>query len=253
MRVAIFPDVHGNSIALDAVLADIERAGGVDTAWFLGDAAMIGFDPVGTVERLAGWPNLVSVSGNGDRRLVTEPEVVRDVTERFIANANDDDAAIWRSTYAEYLWSREALQVAGLFDWLAGLPLEKRLVLPDGTRVLLVHAAPGTDEGSGIRADQSDDELRGMLDGVDAELVFVGHTHRPLDRTVNAVRVWNPGSVSNPVTDETRAMWTLLDADESGYRLERRFVAYDVAGMLSRLAEVHHPAEAHIRGFWAGR
>ena len=37
MRVALLSDIHGNSIALDAVLADIEHAGGVDEYWALGD------------------------------------------------------------------------------------------------------------------------------------------------------------------------------------------------------------------------
>jgi hypothetical protein len=49
-----------------------------------------------------------------------------------------------------------------------------------------------------------------------------------------------------------RAMWTLLDADERGYRIERRFVAYDIPAVLRQLAEVHHPAERYIRTFFDG-
>lgn len=37
MRLAILSDIHGNSIALDAVLADIATTGEVDEYWVLGD------------------------------------------------------------------------------------------------------------------------------------------------------------------------------------------------------------------------
>lgn len=36
MRLAILADIHGNPIALDAVLGDIEERGGVDGYWALG-------------------------------------------------------------------------------------------------------------------------------------------------------------------------------------------------------------------------
>ena len=81
-------------------------------------------------------------------------------------------------------------------------------------------------------------------------MVVVGHRHTPLDRTVGGVRVVNLGSVSNLGTDDLRAMWTLLDADEGGWRIERRFVAYDVPTVLERLEAVHHPAGAYIRTFF---
>lgn len=250
MRVAIFSDTHGNPIALDALLADIERAGGVDAHWFAGDAAMIGFDPVGTVARLCQLPSLVAVRGNGDRRLATDPDVVREITARFIAGASDDEAAIWRSTLADSEWTRDTLKAAELYDWIAGLPLEARVTLPDGTRTLLVHAAPGTDEGPGIHAGQTDDDLRAVLSGVEADLVFVGHTHRPLDRTVDGVRVVNLGSVSNPPQADKRAMWTLLAADETGYTIERRFAAYDLAAVRERLVRDRVPARAYLRRYF---
>ncbi len=251
MRVAVFSDVHGNSIALDAVLADIEAAGGVDAHWFVGDAAALGFDPVGSVERIAALPNLTAVRGNTDRLTISDdPEA--NVTFVKLA-AEDPDAAV--RTFAivrNFDWTRGAITSAGLFGWFANLPLEARAELPDGTRVLLVHAAPGTDEGAGITTGQTDEDLGELLDGIDANLMFVGHTHKPLDRTVGGVRVINLGSVSNPTTAEMRAMWTLLEGDESGYRVERRLVEYDRNAMLDRLAGVHHPTEAYIRSFFDG-
>ena len=36
-RIALLSDIHGNSIALDAVLADIDERGGADEHWVLGD------------------------------------------------------------------------------------------------------------------------------------------------------------------------------------------------------------------------
>jgi predicted phosphodiesterase len=250
MRIAVFSDTHGNSIALEAVVADIARAGGADVHWFVGDAAMIGFDPVGTVERLVGLPNLAAVRGNGDRRVAMDPDLVREITERFIATASDDEAAIWRSVLADSEWTRDSLRRAGLYSWIAGLPLEQRLALPDGTRVLLVHAAPGTDEGAGIHAALPDDDLRPLLAGAGADLVFVGHTHQPLDRTVDGVRVINLGSVSNPPREDKRAMWTLLEADERGYRVERRYAAYDLAAVRERLAGDEVPAREYMRRYF---
>lgn len=251
MRVAIFADVHGNLLALEAVLADIERAGRVDKHWFLGDAADLGYDPAGAVRRIRELPGLRAVRGNADRESTTH------IHELDAALATDDAAA--RAALAALairdncFWTRGALTQAGQFAWLAELPVEQRIVLPDGTRALLVHAAPGTDEGAGIRGDHRDEDVEALLAGAGAGLVIVGHTHQPLDRTVNEVRVWNPGSISNPATSDQRAMWTLLVADEDGHRLERRFAAYDVADMLSRLAKVRHPAESLIRGFWTER
>jgi predicted phosphodiesterase len=250
MRVAVFSDVHGNTLALDAVLADIASLGRVDAHWFVGDAAMIGFDPVGAVERLRGLTDLVAVRGNGDRRLATDPDVVRDITNRFLETASQAEAKIWRQVLADSEWTRDLLKATGHYDWIATLPLEQRIVLPDGTRVLLVHASPGTDEGSGIQARHSDDDLRGILAGAEADLVFVGHTHRPLDRSVDGIRVINLGSLSNPPGDDKRATWTLLDAGNEGYTVERRFVDYDIAAVRHRLEEDRVPAWEYVMGYF---
>jgi len=70
MRVGIFSDVHGNAIALDAVLADIDAVVGVDAYWVVGDVTDMGSDPVRCVSRLRELPGLSIVRGNGDRAVV---------------------------------------------------------------------------------------------------------------------------------------------------------------------------------------
>ena len=44
MRMAILSDIHGNPLALDAVLTDIQEQGGVDGYWVLGDLVALGYD-----------------------------------------------------------------------------------------------------------------------------------------------------------------------------------------------------------------
>ena len=89
-------------------------------------------------------------------------------------------------------------------DWLTALPLEVRIELDDGTRLLGVHASPGRDDGDGITPHRPDDELRAALAGVGADIVIAGHTHQPTERTVGDIRAVNGGSVSNPITDDLR-------------------------------------------------
>ena len=55
-----------------------------------------------------------------------------------------------------------------------------------------------------------------MVSDVEAELVLVGHTHLPFDRTVGNIRVVNPGSVSNPFPPDLRASYVILEADKNG-------------------------------------
>ena len=249
MRIAVFSDVHGNALALEAVLADIAAAGGVDAHWFIGDAASQGYDPAGCVRRISTLPNLTAVRGNTDHHSTAD---THPLDEEFLAwaTAHPERAQRNYAIICNFYWTRGAVTATGGYDWLASLPVEERIALPDGTRVLLVHASPGTDEGSGISVRQSDDEVAGLLEDANADLVIVGHTHVPLDRTVSGVRVWNLGSVSNPMTDDQRAMWALLEANERGYTLERRFATYDVPAVLAALEAAHQPALAVIRRSW---
>jgi putative phosphoesterase len=243
MRAAICSDIHGNPTAFEAVLEAASEAG-ADEIWVAGDLVAHGPRPGPVVRRLRALDEagkLRAVRGNTDRYVYAgdlspfllglDPERVPD-KQQLIADS--------RTAFA---WTRGRVEDVGALDWLAGLPVERRIDLPDGSSVLMVHAAPGTDDGDGLYAEQTDSELRAAgVSGAGVDLVVAGHTHVPMDRVVDGVRVVNLGSVSVPVTGDPRAMWTLLEADDSGWSLQHHRTAYDLDAVLADLHEAGHPS-----------
>lgn len=248
MRIALISDIHGNRIALDAVVADA-AAHDVDEWWVLGDLVAIGPDPVATLERLTDLRGVRFVRGNTDRYVVTGArpaphlgDVERDPSLRPLFDAIE----------ASFSWTRDQLSTDGWLDLLAELPAEQRADLPDGTRLLGVHASPRSDDGAGITPDLPEAKLAAMLAGVDADVVCGGHTHLATDRQVGETRAINLGSVSNPMASDLRATYVLVDADRHGHRLVHRRVAYDHDAVIARLRTVGHPEADYIGSFQRG-
>ena len=248
MRLAILSDIHGNSIALDAVLADLQSQGEVDAYWVLGDFAALGYDPVTPLENITALPHASFTRGNTDRYVVTGDLPVQP------EQALQDPTLLPQVIEAarSFSWTRGYLSAAGWLDWLTNVPLEVRLTLPDGTRLLGVHASPGRDDGPGIQYKHSDGELEQRLAGCEADLVIVGHTHVPLDRRVGRKHVINLGSISNPVTPGLQATYALLDADEQGYHIQLRCVDYDREAVIKAIEHSRHPTPSFLTGFMSG-
>jgi predicted phosphodiesterase len=140
-------------------------------------------------------------------------------------------------------WTQGALCQAGLDD-LEDLASEQRIMLPDQSVLLGVHASLGRDDGPGIDPRSSDDELAAMLAGCDADTVVGGHTHQPTDRTVGGVRALNPGSTGLP-RESGGACWMLIDAGASGVQVEHRRAAFDVEATINDLQQRRYP-NAHF-------
>ncbi|MCP4640765.1 MAG: metallophosphoesterase family protein [bacterium] len=249
VRIAVLADVHGNDVALEAVIADVEDRGGVDEYWVLGDAAAIGHAPVAVLDWLRGRDDVRCISGNTDRYVCTgdrPPPTVEDV------ETDPSLLPTLLSVHGSFSWTQGAVTAAGHLDWLASLPAELRCELPDGTRALCMHGSPVGGDFEGIWPDMGEDEIGPLVAGCDAELVCVGHTHCPLDVAVYGCRVVNPGSVSNPVGRDMRAGYAVVEAGEDGYRVEFRRVEYDRERVIRVLEEMGHPARGfiveHLRG-----
>lgn len=249
MKIALISDIHGNAIALDAVLKDVESTGPVDEYWFLGDYVSLGSDPIGVLDRITKLPNAIFTRGNTDRYAITgdrPPPTFEDV------RANLDELQRLVDVTRSFAWTQGMITSGGYYDWLAELSLEKRVILPDGTKVLGVHASPGRDDGSGFSPRATETELQQLFWNAEADLVFVGHTHAPIETDLGTVRLYNLGSVSNPISEDTRASYLLLTADAAGYSVERRRVTYDTESAIAHLNAVHHPAAGFITRHLSG-
>lgn len=258
MRIALLADIHGNALALEAVLADIARRGGVDAYWLLGDLCAIGYDPAGVLDQLSELPRKQFVRGNADRYVTSgdlPPPTPDDV------RANPDLIPLFAEVVGSFNWTKGCLAGRGWLDWLVAIPLEQRLTLPDGTRVLLVHSAPGTDDGEGLNPSLSDDRLRAEIAGCDADLICVGHFHMAMDRTLDGIRVVNPGAVSNNFAPDLRAGYAILTADANGYDVQYHRAAYDIEAVQAAIRRSGNPGapyqlrftEGKIRASWMDR
>jgi hypothetical protein len=117
MRIAVFSDVHGNLLALDAVLTDVSNRS-VDLAVNLGDLLSGGLQPRETADRLMAV-DLPTVRGNHERQLLTTPPERLSRSDRLAHDTITDRHR----------------------EWLAGLPA----TLQPADGVLAFHGSPTDD------------------------------------------------------------------------------------------------------------
>ena len=88
----------------------------------------------------AGLCTEVASSGAARFRAVPPNEAIGRLEALAGEQARLDQAVVLARTFG---WTQGYLAATGWLDWLSGLDLEVRATLPDGTRLLGVHAAPG--------------------------------------------------------------------------------------------------------------
>ena len=209
VKLGVLSDVHGNRHALDAVLED-GAAAGVDRWWALGDLVAIGPDPVAVLERLA---------DSAGRR--------RDARQHRALHAHPRPAAPARGRRARPPGAHRPVRGRrGLVRLDPRRPCVDRLAPVAGRPSARgAHRAPGrhprprrprdardgTTATGSARSDPRTSSA-GSSPAREADIVIAGHTHRPTDRWIGAVRAVNGGSVSNPITDERRASYVVIRA-----------------------------------------
>jgi predicted phosphodiesterase len=238
-KLAVLSDIHGNSIALRAVLNDLARQGGVDHLILLGDLVVFGPDPWGVLALLQEYRPIFHIRGNTDRYLVEG---------KYPGCLNGQD---WRSqVLASFPWTAEVLGKTGL-QFLAQLSSQQLLRFSQQHVILAVHGSPRNDEEN-IRPNTSDTELAAMLniplvpslkeaDG-QYNLLLCAHTHVLIDRIVSKWPIINTGSVGLPFDGNPPACYVLINLQpEDAYQIEFRRVAYDLEIVIDQLKATNHP------------
>ena len=234
-RIAVLSDIHGNRLALEAVLAEIRRDK-PDAVLVAGDLVMNGPDPNGTVDalRVLESEGALIVSGNTDI-------AVGDFDYGSAFPHLQDGVPETITVAAE--WAHDELGDDQL-EWLRRLPAERRLRAADDTLVLVVHASPGS-------------QTRGFDQALDANIVFeraaatdarvicVGHTHVPEVRDLGWKVIVNDGSAGYVFDGDPTASWAVLTIKDGEVSAEIRRTEYDVLTVANEISARGLPGDVY--------
>ncbi|GAB3444991.1 metallophosphoesterase family protein [Insolitispirillum peregrinum] len=222
MKIVIVADIHGNHDALSALPEDY------DELWVLGDLVNYGPQPREVVNRVMQTASLV-IQGNHD-----------------YAVAHDDDSQ-WTAQYREMAAATRAytsgVLAGGQKRYLRDLPRQAQATR-DGHRFHLVHAMPSNPfyghcapDGEGWVTDMST---------LSADILLVGHSHRPFIRKIGDRTLVNPGSIGQPRTGTPHASYAVWQ--DGGIQLKS--FSYPVGITIARLQAL--PLDSTIKARLTG-
>lgn len=228
MRIAAIADIHGNHLALEAVLADIARVG-VDLTVNLGDHLSSPLEAGRTADLLLA-NDMVSIRGNHDRWILEKTPQEMGSSDR---------------------WAHDQLTDAHK-AWLAALPATTTVE----ERIFLCHGTPADDTtywlervlDGGMTLNRID-AIEALAAGIDVPLLLCAHSHIPRSvRLADGRMVVNPGSVGCPGYEDPTpprphvmqagtpdAAYAILEEAGGRWSVSFRQVPYDNQAM-SRLA-----------------
>lgn len=194
-RIGIISDIHGNQLALEAVVEDLEK-NHVETVLNLGDSLYGPLDPEGSFELISN-SNFINISGNQDRFILENEEKGKDSnpTLSFVLNSLPKKAFDWlRKLEKESIW--ENIYMCHGNFYTDDVPLLEKF-----------------HEGEVIQ--KSIPELKEEVKNIAQDIILCGHTHVP--RILNFFDtdkfIINPGSVGLPAYDDDFPFYHKMESD----------------------------------------
>lgn len=243
--IAFISDIHANLAALEAVLADIDRAHGEPRIWCLGDIVGYGAQPGECLDLVMERCEVV-IAGNHDLAVVGDHRVDRERVPGLFQGGPGAGIELARTLLDEQ-------QLAALGR------LEPHRLLDN---LQLDHGSSRDPIWEYVRTVES---ATAHLEHQQRALGAVGHTHMPLlwelvdgatestgglmpdgssaTLTPGVRRVFNPGSVGQPRDRDPRAAWaSITDGELRFHRVE-----YDIAAARASIDAAGLPSESSER------
>jgi len=213
MKIAFFSDIHANMPALEAMFEDMDRQQ-PDAVYCLGD--LVGYHI---------WPN----------------EVIAEIRRRGIATiaGNHDLKVTGLQTTASDLdeggkkYAYHIIEDAGR-NYLKSLPRHIKLEYQlNGDKLNLVLAHGSTRKvDEYVMIDTDEQYVSEMMEEVDADLLFVGHSHKPYHRVIPTSdnrfkHVINTGSVGKPKDGDPRGCYVQVTLNEYSSSLDPESIKID--------------------------
>lgn len=232
MRIALFSDVHANFPAFEAMLQDMDSQK-PDAVYCLGDLVGYHIYPNEVIDEIR-RRGIATLKGNHDEKvenIITTPESLNEPEKKYAYH-------LIREDNREYLTTLPA-----------HIRLEYKL---NGKKLNLVFAHGSTrsiDEY--ILIDTDADYVLEMLKEAEADLLFVGHSHKPYHRILETrdgrlKHLINLGSVGKPKDGDLKGCYVIVHlnagsstTDKNSIEIEFRRVEYDVEA--SAIAIINSP------------
>ena len=234
-RIALLSDVHGNSTALEAVLADAESQAVTDY-WFLGDLLMPGTGRRNILDRLEQLPISLQVRGNWEDSLWHALHQKLDLTRPSHLYLTKLCHFVLEEIHPEEI------------DRMRELPLQV-LTEVAGLKIAVSHHLPDKNWGRELIHIGNQSDFDRLFEGNESVIAIYGHIHQQFLRYgTGGQLIINPGSIGQPffldatLRQDLRAQYAILEIDETGLRdVDMRRVAYDVEHELARARELQLP------------
>ena len=212
MKIGFLSDAHGNPEGV-AVCLDVLRRAGADKVFFLGDA--VGY--------LSGWGDVLSLLFDNGVRCLRGNHDQAVLSGQIEANGE--------SVYQLYAEFHE--QIRGHRQWMSEWPIR----LDEdfcGYRITMVHGSPRAPLSGYVYPWT---ELSTQSD-FDADVILMGHTHRPFVREIGGKLIINVGSCGLPRDVGNLACCATFDCGKREAKVFR--VMYSVEKLLARV-RIPHP------------
>ena len=244
MKIAVFADVHSNLDALETVLDHIDRWR-PDRILCAGDIINRGPTPRECTERVV------------TRAMAEDWGMIYGNHERYVlkygsGNLPDRGPEFEIIRHAKWTYDQLAGQTGqagpdspnrpdspdcpdSLVESLEALPFQWSMTDEAGNEFRMVHASMLGDR-KGIFPDDTEASLREKIAPAPKVLV-VGHTHRPLIRTVDDALVVNVGAVGAPFDRDPRAAYAQMTFEAGAWKAEIIRLDYDRERAITRFHE----------------
>lgn len=242
LRIALISDLHGNALAVEEVLSQIERHG-ADHLVCLGDVATLGPEPERVLELLHDR-DATCILGNHDEFML-RPELVADYTRiPVLVDAID--------------WCRARLSSASL-SFIESFLEMWELPLGNEQRLLAFHGTPSSNT-TDLLATTDAAQVEEWVGGAAGTVLTGGHTHLQMLRQHRGRLLVNPGSVGMPFKEYVAgaapevlpfAEYALVESSRTGIEVTLKRVALDAQKLRKSVLAVDYPLGAFLAKSYA--
>ncbi|MGI2293460.1 metallophosphoesterase family protein [Paenibacillus sp. GXUN7292] len=225
MKAAFISDIHGNAVALEEVLRDIEQRA-VDKIFVLGDICYRGPEPKRALELIQSLQTEV-IKGNADEWVVRGVQQ-GEVPDHLLDLMNK-----------EREWTVSKLDHTDM-DYLEQLPTAIHYK-HDDVSLTAFHAVP--DNLFKVILPNADDEVLDteIVKKANADIYVYAHIHKPYIRYANEKIIMNIGSVGLPFDGMRMASYGIVTIEQNRISTSIERVAYDTEKVISLYHSVNYP------------